>query len=171
MDSLGHLEQGAHMTALDHVFRATANCCMSAAGLAIGTSKPKVLITNTVKYLVGGFFCSKTTAEIAFTATTHDIAPSLTVAQAAWYALTLDKDGTATITKGASARTTLATLPEIPTTGTLIGAVKVVVAVGATGFDASTDNLDASHLTTTYVDLGFVSPMYGAEATCTGFLA
>lgn len=171
MNTLGTLDHQHDMDVADAIFQAEANMCLSSAGLAIGTgSKAKVLIANTVAYTVGGIFKSKTTAEVAFTATTHDIAAVSTAARGAWYLLSLDADGTPAWTMGTVANTLLAKLPAPPAIGnTVIGAVKVEVAAGSTGFDASTDLLDAGHLTVRYLNVGFVHAMYGQEATITGW--
>lgn len=170
MERLEKLDHQANMTVLDQAYRAMANRCLAAPGLCIGSSAPTaVKIANTVHYLVGGIFKSKTTAEVAFTATTHDIAADADTARAAWYLLSLDADGTPTLTMGEIADASEAALPELPTTGTVIGAVKVAVAAGSTKFDATSDNLSATHITDTYVDFGFLHPLFGAEATCTGY--
>lgn len=138
----------------DGAFR---NMTLSNPGLAIGSgSKAKVLIANTVVFLIAGVFKSKTTAEIAFTATTHDIAPNASSIQEAVYLLTLNAAGTATITKGTTATGAgNAAVPAAPAGQAVIGHVRVAVAAGATLFDASSDNLDAAHLTATYTSLAF----------------
>lgn len=136
---------------------------LSAPGLAIGTSKPQVKITNTTVYLHNGIFKSKTTADTAFTATTHDIPANASTVQEACYLISLAANGAVTITMGAIATGSgKALLPEIPDGKTPIGYVRVAVSAGATPFDASTDNLDAAHLTVTYVDLGWVSERFDA---------
>ena len=128
--------------------------CLSPAGLVIGsTSKKEIKIASTTAYLNGGVFCSKTTAEVAFTVTTHDIAPSATLVQEAVYVLSLDAAGTATVTMGAIASGAgNAVVPATPAGGTAIGYVRIAVAAGATKFDATSDDLDAAHLTATYVN-------------------
>jgi hypothetical protein len=133
-------------------------------GLAIGSgSKKKVLVTNTTTYLHAGIFYSKSSAEVAFTATTHDIAPNASLVQEACYLVCLDAAGTLTLHMGAIASTSGgALLPEIPAGKTPIGYVRIKVAAGATLFNASTDDLDAAHLTVTYVDLGFLCPRFDA---------
>jgi hypothetical protein len=148
-DLMTHLD--ARMTSLRYM-------CLSSAGLAIssaGSAKKKVKISNTTTYLVNGVFCSKTTAEVAFTATTHDIAANASSVQEACYLLTLVADGTPTITMGTvSTGAGTALLPSVPSGGTPIGFVRIAVAAGSTIFDATSDDLDAAHLTTTYVNLG-----------------
>lgn len=138
---------------------------LSAAGLAIGSvSKAKILIANTVTYLHNGIFKSKTTAEVAFTATTHDIAPDASAVQEACYLVCLAADGTPSITMGAIASGAgNAKLPAIPSDVTPIGYLRLAVAAGATLFDATTDELDEAHLTDTYVDLGFLCERFDSS--------
>lgn len=134
-------------------------------GLAIGSvSAAKVLIGNTTPYLHDGVFKSKTTAEVAFTATTHDIAADASSVQEAVYVVLLAADGTPSLKMGAIATGSgNAKLPELTAAdGTPIGYVRVAVAAGATPFDASTDLLSAGHITDTYVNLGFVAPRFDA---------
>lgn len=137
---------------------------LSAPGLVIGsTSGQKVKIANTVTYVHNGVFKSKTTAEVAFTATTHDITNDADTVQEAVYLLSLDASGTPTLTMGAIASGAgAALLPEIPSGKTPIGYVRIAVAAGATPFNASTDLLSASHLTVSYVDLGWLSERFDA---------
>jgi hypothetical protein len=140
------------------------NRCLSAAGLAIGTSSAsKVLIANTVNYLSDGVFKSKTTAEVPFTATTHDIPANASSVQEAVYLITLDASGNPTVTMGTIATGAgEALLPERPSTGTPIGYVRVAVDAGSTDFDASSDDLDDSHLTVAYTDVGYYAPRFDA---------
>lgn len=135
---------------LDHI-------SLGPAGLAIGTSKPKVLIANTVPFLIAGVFKSKSTAETAFTATTHDITALAGSVQEAVYLVTLDAAGTVTLTKGTTATGAgNAAIPSAPASEAVVGHVRIAVDAGATDFDASSDDLDAAHLTVTYTDLAFV---------------
>ncbi len=134
------------------------NMSLTSAGLAIGTaSKAKIKIANTVTYLIAGEFKSKTTAEVAFTATTHDIPPDAVDIQEAVYLVTLQADGTPIITMGAIADGAgNAVIPAPPAGEAVIGYLRLAVAAGATLFDATTDELDEAHLTDTYVNLAFV---------------
>jgi hypothetical protein len=152
----GALSNQDLMNLFDAYETVLSNRALSPAGLAIGSaSAAKVKIVNTVTYLSDDVFKSKTTAEVAFTATTHDIPPHATLVQEAVYLVCLAADGTPSLTMGDIASGAgLATLPERPATGTPIGYVRVAVAAGATLFDASTDLLSAAHITDTYVDLG-----------------
>lgn len=137
---------------------------LSTGGLAIGsTSKKEVKIASTINYLHNGVFKAKTTAEVAFTATTHDIAPNASSVQEAVYLLSLIADGTPTLTMGAIATGSgAAKLPDVPSGKTPVGYVRVAVEAGATLFNATTDDLDAAHLTVTYVNLGYLAPRFDA---------
>lgn len=136
---------------------------LTAAGLAIGTGdNKKVKVVNTVTYLFNGVFKSKTTAEVAFTATTHDIAANANVGQEAQYFICVDGSGTLSIVMGAIANSGASLMPEIPANLTVIGVVKILVAAGSTKFTANSDALNAGHLTVTYTDLGMVSERFDA---------
>lgn len=158
------LDQAALENQFDAIHTALSNMALTSAGLAIGSgSKKQVKIANTVTYLSSGIFKSKTTAEVAFTATTMDIPANASTVQEAVYLLTLAADGTPTITMGTIATGSgNATLPERPSTGTPIGYARIAVAAGATDFDATSDDLDAAHLTVTYVNMGFLAPRFDA---------
>lgn len=155
-------DQGALWTSL---LKSLRNMALSAAGLAIGSASKKTFkIVNTVTYLSDGVFKSKTTAAVPLTATTHDIAANASSVQEACYLLTLAANGDVTVTMGDIATGSgNAKLPELPATGTPIGYVRIAVAAGSTKFDATSDDLDAAHLTCTYVDLGFVHPLVSTE--------
>lgn len=156
--SLTTTEKDTIVGAINEIRARMADLCLAAAGLVIGTgSKAKVLITNTVTYLIGGVFCSKTTAEIAFTETTHDIAPNASTVQEAVYTMSLQAGGTATLTMGDIATgAAAAVVPAAPAGEAVIGHVRIAVDAGATPFDAGTDLLDAGHLTVTYTDVAFI---------------
>ena len=141
------------------------NMALGPAGLAIGTaSAAKIKIVNTVAFLVDAVFKSKATAEVAFTAITHDITNDAAVVKEAVYLVTLDSAGTPTLTKGVTATGAgNALVPNPPSGGTVIGYLRLAVAAGATPFDASTDLLSAAHLTDTYVDLAFVPGQASSE--------
>jgi hypothetical protein len=129
--------------------------CLTAAGLTIGSSSAaKVKIANTVTYILDSVFCSKTTAEVAFTATTHDIEADASSVQERCYLVSLASDGTPTLTAGDVATGAgNAVVPLTPAGTTAIGFLRLAVAAGSTNFDASTDLLSAGHLTDSYVDL------------------
>ena len=123
--------------------------------MTIGSgSAAKIKIANTVTYSLNGIIYTKTTAEVAFTATTHDITADASAIQERCYLMSLQADGTATITAGTVASGSgNATVPATPANETPIGYLRLAVAAGSTDFDASTDLLSAAHLTDTYVDL------------------
>ena len=152
------------MDLLDEFNTQIRNIALADPGLCIGSSAAaKVKIGNTVKFLSAGVFKSKSTAEVAFTATTHDIPADADTIQEACYLVTLAADGTPTLTMGAIASGSGdALLPERPATGTPIGYVRIAVAAGSTDFDASSDNLSDGHLTDTYVNLGFLGARFDA---------
>lgn len=153
-------DQGALITSLlnSQLYR-----CLSAAGLAIGSVSKKTLkIVNTTTYLHNGIFKSMTTQVPVFTATTHDIAANADSVQEAVYLVCQGATSSdlCTVHMGAIATGSgNAKFPEIPSGKTVIGAVRVAVAAGATKFDATSDDLDAAHLTVTYYDIGFIHPL------------
>lgn len=134
------------------------NRTTEAPGLAIGSSsKTKVLITNTFSFLAAGVPKQKTTAEIAFTATTHDVTADAGAARERWYLLSIVAAGTVTITAGTQGAVGSGTIPATPSFSSggvaAVGLVRIEVAAGATDFDATTDELDEGHLTVEYHDL------------------
>ena len=136
-------------SAVDSQKSVLGDVSLTSAGLAIGTtSKKEVKIANTVTFLIGGLFKAKTTAEVAFTATTHDVADGST----AFYVLSLNGSGTCTITKGAD-DAALSTIT-VPADNAVIGYLSIA-ASGAI-FDATSDDLDAVHLTVTYVNASYL---------------
>ena len=152
------------MDLLDEMNFQMGNFCLNDPGFVIGSSAPeKVKITNTTKFLSDGVFKSKSTAEVAFTATTHDIPADADSVQEAVYLATIAADGTVTLTMGAIASGSgNALLPERPATGTPLGYVRIAVAAGSTDFDASSDALSDGHLTDTFVSLGFLGARFDA---------
>lgn len=136
-----------------------ANMALSSAGLAIGTPNTGVVIANTVTFLSRGEFRTKTTAQVAFTATTHDIPANASAVQEAVYVISLQSNGTVTVTMGEIASGAgNAVVPAGPEGETVIGHVRVAVDAGATPFNATTDALNAGHLTVTYTNTAFVLP-------------
>jgi len=143
------------VAAINNLRQQLGDMCLSAAGLAIGSgSAKKIKITNTVAYLIDFVFKSKSTAEIDFTADDHDIAADAEAVQEACYTISLDGSGTATITMGDIASGAgNAVVPAPPDGECMIGYLRLAVALGATPFDATSDDLNAGHLTATYVDM------------------
>lgn len=164
LDPSGAMDQQNLMNQFDALQTCLQNRALTAAGLTIGSvSTTKVKIANTVTFLNAGVFHSKATAEVAFTASTHDIQAKTDSVQEAMYLLCLDGSGTASITKGAtSTGAGTALLPEIPAGLTPIASVRIAVAAGSTNFTAGTSNLSDAQLTVTYKDLGWVSPRFDA---------
>lgn len=130
---------------------------LTAAGLVIGSSDPaKVKIANTVTYISNGVFKSKTTAEVAFTVTAHDIAAHASLVKEAVYLLSLNSTGTPTLTMSPIAvGAGNAVVPAAPAGNTVIGDVRIAVAAGVTSFTAATTQLNNGALTVTYRDLTF----------------
>jgi hypothetical protein len=119
------------INAVDHL--------LSSAALAIGSSsKAKVKIVNTFYYIIDGVLYSKTSAEVAFTATSHDVAEDKFAA----FVLSIDAAGTVTITKSADAATLAEiVLPAVPADEVVVGMV-IINPTGTGAFDASTTELD-----------------------------
>lgn len=154
------------MDMFDLVDTRLKNRALASPALAIGAaSKTKVkIVTANFAYLFNGEFKDSGAAqEVAFTATTHDIVANATKTQERYYFICLDGSGTATIVAGEQADGGSGKLPEIPTGKVVIGYVKIVIAAGATNFDATTDELDEAHITDTYVNLGSVGSRFDAE--------
>jgi hypothetical protein len=137
-----------------------ANMSLYKAVLAIGSgSAAKVLITTgaTGVYMIEGKqYVSPASQEVAFTATTDDIAPDADTAQEKTYLVMIDSAGTGSILGGDQADIGESLAPEPPATKCVLGKVVLSIAAGTTKFDASTDLLSASHITDTYTDLGFL---------------
>ena len=167
MQKLSNDSAAYHQSAqdfLENVIRKTSlNQCFGSAGLAIGTtSLAAVKIVNTTAYTVGGMFYSKTTAEVPFLATVHDIAPNATSVQEQVYLLSLDNAGNPALTGGGiTTGAGTALLPELPpATLTPIGYVRIAVAAGATGFTGATTLLSAAQLTVTYTNVNKIMPSF-----------
>jgi len=128
---------------------------LASAGIVIGTgSAAKVKWGSSIVASVNGKIVTVTTDEVAFTATTHDIAASASVVREAVYAVCVDAAGTVTLVKGdESSGAGTALWPVAPTDKAVVGGVRVAVAAGSTPFDASTDLLSAVHITDTYYNV------------------
>jgi hypothetical protein len=125
------------------------------AGIAIGTtSAAAVKIATTTTFTINSVAKSKTTAEVAFTATTHDIAADASNVKEACYLLCLNTSGTPTLTMGDIAvGAGNAQWPARPQNLCAIGGVRIAVAAGATNFTAATSLLSATQLTVTYYSI------------------
>lgn len=151
--------------------RALANRVVDTGpALAIGSSsklKVKIATNSTGLYSIGGVLYTFPAAqEVAFTATTHDIAADASTVQERIYLVCLDAAGAATLIAGEQGSGSgSAKLPEwadIPATVCPVGYVKLAIAAGSTDFDATTDELDEAHITDTYVNLSMLAPKFGA---------
>lgn len=107
---------------------------------------------------VAGIRITVAAGTFAFTATTHDIAANADFSTEAAYLLSVDNAGAKTVTKGADRligdNQIGAPVPATPAGDIPVGTVRIRVDAGATPFDATTDNLDAAHLTTTLLGVG-----------------
>jgi len=148
-------------SAVDETKTVLGDVALSAAGLAIGTAaNTSVKIANTVTYLIDGVFKSKTTAEKAFTTTTHDIADG----SYAIFLVSLQADGTVTLTKGADDAAITTITP--PAGECVIGHVKITMSGSA--FTAGTTALDDANATVVYTDTSFLpQQITAAPATIT----
>jgi len=167
MEALSKLKALGHQQLMDVFDELKTNLkyrALADPGLVIGTgSAAKVKMGNSPAYLNNGIFYTGTGAEVAFTATTHDIPASTASVQEACYLVCIDNADALTLHMGAIASTSGgALLPAIPTGLTPLGYVRVKVAAGAVDFNASTDLLSAGHLTDTFYNLGFLSPRFDA---------
>ena len=101
--------------------KAILTSLFNSGGLADGSGvNTKVKLANTIYYKINDVIYQKTTAETAFTATTHDCEQDAF----AVYAVTINAAGTITITKGTETTTAalaLAGFPAIPVDQVLIG--------------------------------------------------
>lgn len=124
---------------LEELQGAAVDVCMTDPGLAIGTSaNTSVKIANTVYANIAGVMVKKTTAEVALTATTHNVTADLFRI----FALTLNADGDVTVTAGTEgASLTLATWPTIPSDEAIIGFL-IINPTGTGNFVAATTALD-----------------------------
>lgn len=120
--------------------------------LAIGTTaNTAIKITNAVHLVIGGALVTVPAQEVAFTATTHDIADPDTDPREAIYLLSADADGAVTITKGDDAAADAAVAPSVPAGEVELGQV-LIQHNGSAIFNATTDALNAAHLTVTYTN-------------------
>lgn len=123
---------------------------ISAPTIGIG-STPTNVATGAFVFQIDGVRERKAAvaAGTAFTATTHDIADPTALPREAIYVLSVAVGGTITITKGADAAAGAAVAPATPANEVKLGEV-LIQHDGTAIFDATTDQLDAAHLTVTY---------------------
>lgn len=127
-----------------------------APNLAIGTTSKKEVKHDAFDVEIRGQVVSVSAGEVAFTATTHDIADPDADPRESYYALSVGTGGTVVITKGSDAAADAATKPAGAAGEVVIGWVKIQHD-GTAIFDATTNDLDAAHLTATFEDAPFVS--------------
>lgn len=141
---------------------------LGVVGLAIGTSSAAAIkFANDIRWSIGGVTYRIAAGEVAFTATTHDIADPDADGREAIYVLSVPAAATApTITKGTTAALLAAVAPATPAGHVKIGEVKVAHN-GSAIFDASTDLLSAAHLTDTYTDEPATAGLSGTIDTVT----
>lgn len=125
----------------------TGDYLISLPVLAIGSTKAQVA-NGAFTFAVNGIQEQKAAvaAGTAFTATTHDIADG----SARAFTISIATGGTITITAGTAAVGTTATAPATPAGEVKMG--EVLIAASGAIFNATTDDLDAVHLTVTYTD-------------------
>lgn len=124
--------------------------CQSKAGLAIGSgSAAKILITNTIDFLIDGVVVRKTTAEIVVPA--GAAMANTAGAKEVWVMLSSLDGVTVTATAGAVAASGAGERPTLADDAALVGYVKIAAAT-LTTFTPATTNLNATGMTATYVD-------------------
>lgn len=117
---------------------------MSNPTLVIGSSSKAKVKNSAFNVMRSGTISTVASTETVFTATDHDIADG----SEAIFNVYLSATNVITLLKGDDAAVGSAVCPDTPANGFKIGEVKIS-ADGAI-FNASTDDLDASHLTVTY---------------------
>jgi hypothetical protein len=110
---------------------------LSKPGLRQGTTSAVKIAVEDFTFACRGLVQSKSSAEVAFTDTTHDIAAS----KEAWYTVSIASGGTVTITKGADQTIGTVLLAIAPDNEVVVGYIGVVT--GVTGFNANTDDFEA----------------------------
>lgn len=137
------------------------NMCLYNAALAIGSSskaKVKIVTGATGEYCIEGVrYTSPAAQEIAFTATVDDIEADASVVQEKTYLVCLDSSGVGSIVGGEQADTGESVAPDVDDDLCVVGKVVLRVAAGSTDFDATTDELDESHITDIYTNLSMLA--------------
>lgn len=140
----------------------------AAPNAAIGTVSAAEIAIDAFTVVVKGVPVSVSAQEVAFTATTHDIADPDTNPREANFLLCINGAGTPVLAKGADAAAAAAVDPNVPT-GTVAVARINIQHDGSAIFNATTDDLDAAHLTATFTDLAqvFTAPAASALTAAT----
>ena len=140
----------------------TGNFVRTDPTLAIGTSSAKAVKASAFTFNIKGMPIAHAGAETAFTATTHDVADGYTRK----FILEVPAGGTIVITPGTAVLAgATCTAPATTAAHAKLGEVQIT-ADGAI-FNATTDDLDASHLTVTYEDFDFITQTDGFQLTYT----
>lgn len=124
--------------------------CTASPNFRIGTTSAKALKSDAFSAYLGGVAVPVAAVETAFTATTHDVAAD----KEARFLVCCSRAGVLTLVKGADAVAGASVDPAATADTVVVGRVTIVTVGSA--FDATTDDLDAAHLTVTYEDLGVV---------------
>lgn len=137
---------------MGEVVEATTNGTFNSGALAIGSSSKKAIkIASDVYGSINGTLFKVAAAEVAFTATAHDVVDTYS----RLFFLTCDSAGTVTIRASDPALTSggvaAITIPTIPENCAVIGAV-LISSSGAL-FDATTTDLDAVTVTVAYINI------------------
>jgi hypothetical protein len=140
---------------------ATGNICNTPPGLQLGTSSAKAVRAGTAfTATVLGMPYTNAVSETAFTATTHDIADGYK--RYFRVEVPAGTNGTVILTPGTAVlAASTAVVPDATAAHATLGTV-LIEADGAI-FNASTDDLNASHLTVTYTDWDYAA--YNAAQT------
>lgn len=128
---------------------AMSNVTLTTPGLAIGSSSKAKVLTAAFNYTINGTNYQKASVETAFTATTHDITHNAGGARERFYLYSINAAGTITVTAGTQGAVGSGTIPSLPSGECPIGLLRLEVNT-STDFDASTDLLDAGHITDEY---------------------
>jgi hypothetical protein len=124
---------------LDKFQRVGTNVVLNSPGLTIGTSSKKaVKIANATYCYIEGVLVKVDAAEVAFTATTHDVVAD----KFAVFCLIANSAGTVTISKSADAASLGGVVfPTVPDGSVLLGFV-IINPTGTGNFDATSTDLD-----------------------------
>ena len=145
----------------------TQTSSMMYGGVHVGIGrddKTKIKIFSGITYTINSIFYTRPyelPLEFAFTPTTHDVAAT----KEAQFALSLQADGTITITKSPDADIGLSVLPDGPVGEIVCAGARISSA--AAGFTAGTTKLDDADLTVTYTDYGFLPVLSSADTIST----
>ncbi len=129
----------------------SGDALLSLPVLAIGTSSAAEVKNSAFDIRVNGQVETVAAGETGFTATTDDIADPDASGREIVYVLSVAQGGTITITPGTIAALAAGVAPSTPAGEVKMGEV-LVAHDGSAIFNATTDNLSASHITDTYTD-------------------